>query len=110
MKLEQIPLFEKQNPDISVNVISLDSIKNSFFIDYLSPEKTRRHKVNLLLLSDENTQHYVYIKNFSRLLGSRPKHDPASYVCNSCLYVFSSQQAHDNHLESCMKREPQHVE
>ena len=110
VKLNQIPLFEKQIPDISVNIVSPDSTKNSFFIDYLSPEKTRRHKFNLLLLSDENTQHYVYIKNFSRLLGARTKYDGASYVCNSCLYVFSSQQTHDNHLESCMKREPQHVQ
>jgi len=88
MKLEQIPLFEKQNPDISVNVISLDSTKNSFFIDYLSPEKTRRHKVNLLLLSDENTQHYVYIKKIFLVCWARgpsmiPRHTSATVVCMS---------------------------
>jgi len=90
---KDIPKFEKQNPSISVNVVSLDPENKGFCIEYLSLERHRLHHVNLLLLSDSETSHYVWIKNFSRLVHDRTKHTGggASFVCNSCLNVFSSQ-------------------
>ena len=53
--LNQIPHFENQNPDISVNVITIDGYdefegKYSFCIDYESPHRNRTRKVNLLFL------------------------------------------------------------
>ena len=72
-------MFETQNPDSSVNVISVDKYdeaerKYSFCIDYVSPHKQRKHKVNMLLLEheeDPTKKHYTYICNFSRLLGGQ---------------------------------------
>ena len=56
-------------------------------------ERNWKYHVNLLLIDDPDSQtyHYMYIKHFSRLLGSRTKAHNASYVCNSCLNVFASQ-------------------
>ena len=56
--VKDIPMFEAQNPDISVNVISIDKYDEaerqySFCIDYVSPHKQRKHKVNMLLLEHE---------------------------------------------------------
>jgi len=110
VQVKDISKFEKQNPDISVNVISLDPDKNkdktAFCIEYLSPERQHPHHVNLLLLSDTNTAHYVWIKHFSRLLGDRTDHNTA-YVCNSCLNVFSSQRILNEHTPYCLQHPAQ---
>ena len=111
VEVKQITKFEQLNPDVSVNVILIDDDHNGFCVEYLCAERNRPHHVNLLLLSDTDTgaRHYVWIKNFSRLLGDRTKHHPQSYVCNSCLNVFSSQQVLENHVPYCLMQSPQHV-
>jgi len=108
VKVKDIPKFEKQNPDISVNIISPDSQSKEYSVDYTSPERQRRHQVNLLLLcdSDSETTHYTWIKNFSCLLGDRTKDKEASYVCNSCLNIFSSQRVLDDHVPNCLRHCP----
>ena len=55
VKVKDIPKFEKQNSEISVNVISQDPDTKGYSIDYASAERQRRHHVNLLLLYDTNT-------------------------------------------------------
>ena len=109
VKVQDIPKFEKINPEISVNVISLDPENKGYCVEYLSPERYRNHHVNLLLLHDANTQHYVWIKNFSRLLGDRTNYNGASFVCNSCLNVFSSQRVLDSHIPNCLLHSPQQL-
>ena len=117
VQLNRIPHFENQNPDISVNVITIDRYddfegKYSFCIDYESPHRNRTRKVSLLLLEDEDDptqKHYTWIINFSRLMGDRTNHQHKSFVCSHCLHVFRTQQAHDNHLPSCLAHPAQHV-
>jgi len=111
VQISDIAKFEKQNPTISVNVISPDGNDKGFCVEYLSPHRERQHHVNLLLYGDPEgiTYHYVYIKNFSRLLGDRTKHEHESFVCNSCLNVFSSQRVLDEHFPKCLQHKPQQV-
>ena len=109
VKIKDIAKFEKLNPQISVNVISLDPDTKGYCVEYLSPERQRQHHVNLLLLHDANTQHYVWIKNFFRLLSDRTNHKGSSYVCNSCLNVFSSQRVLDSHIPNCLIHSPQQL-
>jgi len=108
---KDIPKFEKQNPEISVNVISLDPENKGYCIEFLSPEHHRPHHINLLLIHDPDSQtsHYVWIKNFSRLLHGRTKSGGASFVCNSCLNVFSSQRVLNAHIPNCLQHAPQQV-
>ena len=106
VQVKDIPKFEKQNPQISVNVISLDPENKGFCIEYLSPERQRNHHINLLLLHDTTNQHYTWIKNFSRLLGDRTKYEGSSFVCNSYLNVFSSQRVLDSHIPNCLRHMP----
>ena len=54
-------------------------------------------------------RHYTFIKHFSRLLGDRTKHHGDTYVCNSCLNVFSSQRILDEHVPNCLRHNPQMV-
>jgi len=75
----------------------------------MSPEHHRQHHVNLLLISDSQISHYVHICNFSRLLGERTKHRGESFMCNSCLNVFSEKRVLDEHIPRCLAHHPQQV-
>jgi len=105
LSVKDIPKFENLNPSISVNVLSLDD--KDVCVEYCSPERNRPHHVNLLLLSQGNNKHYICNKNMSRLVGSRTKHKTATFVCNGCLYPFSSKAVLDRHIPECMRNPPQ---
>ena len=68
MKLKDIKKFERQNPQISVNVLGYDDENKSFYPLEISKKWERKYKVNLLLLKDK---HYVLINNMSRLFISQ---------------------------------------
>ena len=113
--VKQIPIFEKNNPDYSVNVLYRDDDDNDYSVLYLSPNKNRPHHINLLLLEaqDKNGDeyyHYVWIKNMSRLVGDRTKHEHQSFVCNSCLQPFRTQRVLDNHSRLCERYPPQQID
>ena len=57
--------IEKQN-SINVNVFGYEE-KQPFPI-YLSKEESNKDVLNLLLITDNDKQHYVYIKNFNRFM------------------------------------------
>ena len=107
----QIPLFERLNPTVSVNVFSLGEKKNEFCVEHLSREKGRQHHVNLLLLSDELTgkRHYTCITDMSRLVGGRTATKRRGHVCCSCLHVFSSADRLSRHEPECSRHPPQMV-
>ena len=109
LAIKDIPKFEKLNPTISINVLSLD--EGDFCLEYCSPERQRPHHVNLLLLSETATdkKHYIYIKNMSRLVAGRTKHKGASHVCNGCLHPFSRKELLDRHIPECIHNPPQRV-
>jgi len=103
---KQIPQSESNNPQISVNVLSIDKHTKSFSVEYLSPHRSRTHHVYLLLLEDESNpskRHYMYIKNMSALVSHRTKHNAKTYVCNSCLHPFTKPDILDRHIPYCIK-------
>jgi len=112
IQTKQIPLFEKLNPSISINVLAFEESSKGFTVEYRSPERERERHVNLLLLEDADNpskRHYVWIKNMSALVSHRTKHVGATYVCNSCLHPFKTQRVLDNHIPYCIQHEPQQV-
>jgi len=48
VETKQIPLFEKLNPSISINVLAFEESSKGFTVEYRSPEREREHHVNLL--------------------------------------------------------------
>jgi hypothetical protein len=107
--INQISRFEKNNADISVNVLSVAKKPDNFHILYLSQNPNRLHQVNLLLLESNNRKHYVLVKNMSRLIAGRTKHNGKSFVCNSCLHAFRYSAALENHKPYCRTNAPQQV-
>jgi len=86
VSVKDIPKFEKQNPNISVNVISPDPENHGFSIDYLSAERHRQHHVNLLLLHDPDSdmKHYTFIKHFwviEQIMMVQPMYVTAAWTC-----------------------------
>ena len=58
--------------------------------------------MDLLLLFDENKSHYVYIKDFNRLMFNKTKNKNKKYFCRCCLQCFSSENVLTEHKENCL--------
>ena len=64
VSLKAIDTFERQNPTISINVFGHEESVYPLRVSKYSDRKA----VNLLLISDEDRQHYCLMKSMSRLL------------------------------------------
>ena len=47
--------------------------------------------MDLLLLTDDDKSHYVYIKNFNRFMFHKTKNNNKKWICNNCLQCFTSE-------------------
>ena len=53
--------------------------------------------LNLLLITEEDKSHYVFIKDFNRLMFSRTKHKSKKHYCMSSLQNFTTEEILSNH-------------
>lgn len=111
--LKSIPKFEKAN-NISINVFGLEKKLNSKE-HYVYPLKVCKNEKadhrDLLLLKDERTTHFAYIKDFERLVCSQiTRHHGRIFVCKSCLTHFTVKSAYDRHKLICNTHTPIRVE
>jgi len=95
--LSSINQFEKQNPEISVNVLYLDEreiipIRTSKFCNQ------RKHHVILLMLTNQYKFHYTSVQSLSRLVGSRTNDRNKTHVCYYCLHPFAQE---DQLMNTC---------
>jgi len=71
--IKQIKIFEKIN-NVSINIFGIDD-KGEIYPVHLNNDEKEKH-FDLLLITNGDTSHYCYIKNFSRLVRSqRTKHN-----------------------------------
>ena len=62
--------------------------------------------LNLLLISNNETNHYCWIKNMSRLLSSQiNKHKGSRFFCYSCLNSFPTDISLKKHEEYCLRHD-----
>ena len=80
--------IERQN-NIYINVFSYEN--NLAYPVYLSDQKCH-NSMDLLLISDENNSHDVYIKDFNRFMCNKAKNKNNKYFCKCCLQYFSSEK------------------
>ena len=78
--------IERQN-NICVNVFCCEN--GLTYPVYVSDQKFHNF-MELLLISDENKSHYVYIKDFNRFMCNKTKNKNKNYFCKCCLQCFSS--------------------
>ena len=71
----------EESTKINVNVFGYENKVFPLLISTKSNEKV----LNVLLISNEEKSHYVFIKDFNRLMYSRTKHKDRKHFCMSCL-------------------------
>ena len=55
--------------------------------------------MDLLLVTDGDKSHYVYIKDFDRFMFHKTKNKNKKYFCKSCLQCFSCKNVLTKHKE-----------
>ena len=109
LAVKDVPKFEKQNPSISVNILC-SGYEGGFVPLHVSKERDRPHHVNLFLIEvPDESKHYVWVKNLSRLVRGRTKICIAVFVCNHCLHAFCKKDTLDRHIPHCQRHAPQYV-
>ena len=66
---------------------------------YISNQKFE-NSMDLLLVTDGDKLHYVYIKDFDRFIFHKTKNKNKKYFCKSCLQCFSSKNVLIEHKKS----------
>ena len=106
--LKQIIIFEKNNPQTSINVFGFEG---DVYPMRLSKRSEREQTINLLLISDGEKQHYCLIKNLSRLLSSQVSgHKESNVFCLNCLNHFPNEEKLKIHEEYCLKNQTIKIE
>ena len=100
VKLKDIPKIENMN-DIKFNVFGVDD-KQSIYPLYIS-NKICDKTCNLLLIENDNKNHYIWIKDFNKLMNTQSKDGHKLFFCYYCLQHFTSEEILNNHAEGCLK-------
>ena len=58
--------------------------------------------MDLLLITDENKSHYVYIKEFNRFMCNKTKGNDKKHFRKYCLQCFTSERVLIEHKENCL--------
>ena len=117
VKLDNIVIFEKFNPSISINVFGFEGVVYPLRLSKSKSERSERERsertqiVNLLLISDGEKQHYCLIKSLSRLLSSQVSgHKESNVFCLNCLNHFPNEEKLKIHEEYCLKNQAIRIE
>ena len=115
VSLKQIDKFEKQN-NYAINVFGYEKVdcKKDDCKKVVYPlriSKKNEQVINLLLIANEETNHYCWIKNMSKLLSKqKSNHNGKIYFCYRCLNSFPSVKSLDKHTEYCQNNEAVKIE
>ena len=98
VSLKDIDKFEKNNPEIKVNVFGYERSVHILRLNKTDPQNA----IDLLFLTNEENQHYCWIKNFSRIVREQvTKQTSAAYFCKRCLNKFTSPEKLSEQIEIC---------
>ena len=94
---KQYNKIETQN-NIRINVFGYE--KGQPFPIHISKEEFE-NQMNLLLITKNEKNHYVLIKDFNSFMYNQSKHRERKHFCMHCLQCFSSERILANHLKNC---------
>ena len=96
----QVDKFENQN-NYGINILGYE---NGELTLIRRSSKLGIPKINLLLISNDETNHYCWIKNMSRLVEYNKK-GHVRFYCDNCLNSFNSEKSLNIHMEYCLNNE-----
>src|SRR5271163_1038400 len=97
--IKDVPKVEKLL-NININVFGHSYDGSIYPIICKDSEKKT---VNLLITSNEETNHYVLKKDFNKLCNKIIKNGYCKYFCMNCIQHFPSQDRLEKHKPDCMK-------
>ena len=89
----------KTKNNICINVFCYEN--NLTFPIYTSDQKSE-NSIDLLLVTDENKQHYVYTKDFDRVMFHKTNNKNKKYFWKNCLQRFSCKNVLTGHKKGCL--------
>ena len=98
MREKDFNKIEVQN-NICINVFGYE---NELVYPIFISKQTFEDSIDLLLLTEDDISHYVYIKNFNTFMFHKTKSKNKKWFCKSCLQCFSSENVLINHREDCL--------
>ena len=98
VNLQDLPKIEKQF-NVSINIYGHS---NSDIYPIHSTYSTSAKHIDLLVTSNSETNHYVWIKNVNRLCYNVNKHARKKYFCKHCIQHFTNESILLKHMEDCM--------
>ena len=98
VNIQDLPKIEKQF-NVSINIYGHS---NSDIYPIHSTYSTAAKHIDLLVTSNSETNHYVWIKNFNRLCYNVNKHARKKYFCKHCIQHFTSENILLKHMGDCM--------
>ena len=88
------------NDDIRFNIYGAKGQNN---YPLYTSNKICDRTCNLLLIENDNKDHYVWVKVFNKLMNTQSKHNHKLFFCYYCLQHFTSENILKNHTEVCFK-------
>ena len=96
--VKDVSVIEDMN-EICINVFSYeDKIVCPVYVS----KKKCDDCMNLLMIHKGNKSHYVYVKDFNRLMFNASKHGNKKWFCMRCLQHFSSEIILEKHKDNCL--------
>ena len=99
MKTHDYELVEERF-EMNVNVFCYE---NKIYPIYIS-KKSNTQVLNVLLITSEEKSHYVFIKDFDRLMYSKvqTKNQHKKFFCMACVQNFTTEEILSNHKKQCL--------
>ena len=85
--------------NICINVFCYE---NKLVFPIYNSNQKFENSMDLLLATDENESHYVYIKDFDRFMFHKTNNNNKKYFCKSSLQCCSSKNVLTEHKEICL--------
>ena len=89
----------KKNEDRFQMQVNVFGYENKIYPLYIS-KRSYKQTFNILLITEKDKSHFVFIKDFNRLIFSKTKHKGKKYYCMSCLQSFTTEKILSNHKKN----------
>lgn len=105
MEIRKIKQFEALNPEVSCNVFGVSENGKKIVGPLALTKKKQNNHINLLFINNNETGHFIWIKDLARLVNSQLNvRGHQNLICDSCLSIFHSRETLVKHLNgSCLK-------
>ena len=95
--IKVIPVIERKN-SIRINVFFYDGVTSPLYIS----KADHRDEMNLLMISDGENNHFVYMRDFDTYMFNQTKHKAKKNFCMYCLQCFSRPDVLIEHKKVCL--------